>query len=219
MIRHFAKLSIREHVLSAGFVLLLFGYLFEAEIVEPHRMLLNTTSAKLEASQNLLQEKNKAEVGLVDAGKKHKILLERVETRNTLFFSPESLSIFFAGLDNLAASAQCHLSKVDFLSEEKLIRGAGKGDGSQQAETILETSGANGETAMSSRNLSKIRIRLIMESGYSGIRRFVELIGSRDEFINVGEVRLEIVSQNDSELHASIVITLFVLENTIGKES
>jgi hypothetical protein len=220
MIERLARMSVREQALIGGFALLVLGFIFYAAIVEPHLVLLHSSSAKIWGQEHLLMVRRQHLSEQSMRNREHSRLMDQVEAQSARFMTPAEASGFLAELSVLSESAGTRLVKVDFLEEKELypvplvcnhrvpdVLSSGGSDAEQQ------------EVHAVARNPVKKRVRLTLRGRCDNIMRLLEMIKLRTTKVHVGELVMEVVSEESADLNAGFVLTLFTLNTTDEEES
>jgi hypothetical protein len=220
MIERLARLSMREQALAAGFVILFCGYVFYTAVVEPHLVLLHSSSAKIWSQEHLLMVRRQHIAEQAQRNRERDRLWEEIVELNARFLTPAETSDFLADLSVMAETAGTRLVKVDFL-DEKELRGlplvcsheAPVGDDEQASAA------GDHDAAGSARNPARKRVRLTLRGEFADIKRILEMVAARTTKAHVGELCMDVVSVEGAELNASFVITLFSMNIPDEEES
>lgn len=210
---HLGMLSARQQAMCACISLCLCAYLCYTWILGPQLMELQAVRAKLDAQRELLAAMEKAAAEQVSEEKERDSLREQLERSDVQFFSPSEPRDFLAGLDALAKSAKCKLVAIDLLSREEAPAKAEQEGTAQSPRNTNENEDRtlNGEPRQA-RHPVKICARVSMVGIYPDIIQLLEAIGARPQTVHVSQLTMELVSVDASELNASFVLTIFVLE-------
>jgi len=176
-------------------------------------MELQAVHTKLNAQRQLLTAKRQRVAEQVVEQEKLDRLREHLNSSEAQFFSPSESRDFFAGLDALAGSANCQLVEIDFVSREESLARTKQEHAAQSPTNAQEKEhAANIEAAQKTRRLTKISARLSLLGTYAEIIKLLEEIEVHPQIVHVSGLTLALVSQDASELNASFVLTIFVLE-------
>ncbi len=131
-------------------------------------------------------------------------------------------------MNELVASTNCRLIQAAFVSEHKLTTGSAsveedrKGAKYRGQKKIKEDKALGGQGDQAGSEiwqgpcLSHISVRMTLIGNFGGLVELLKLLHVLEPKVHVGQLKIELVDHDHSELNVSFVLSVFSMEQDEG---